>query len=76
MLNRTGRLAAVIVIVAGWLFLAIPESAAANRAFKCGDPPPTTAASASQQRDARANRTAVASKTQIGPRSPSSAAAS
>jgi len=40
MLNRTGRLAAVIVIVAGWLFLAIPESAAANRAFKCGDPPP------------------------------------
>lgn len=41
MLNRTGRLAAAIVIMAGLLFLAIPQSAVANSAFGCSDPPPT-----------------------------------
>ena len=40
MLNRTGRLAAAIVIMAGWLFLATPQSAIANRAFECGDTGP------------------------------------
>ena len=41
MLNRTGRLAAAIVIMAGLLFLAIPQSAVAISAFDCGDERPT-----------------------------------
>ena len=40
MLNRTGRLVAAIVIMAGWLFLAIPQSAVANRALECDETPP------------------------------------
>lgn len=41
MLSRTGRLAAVVVVMAGLLFLGIPQSSvAANTAFGCGDPPP------------------------------------
>lgn len=40
MLSRTARLAAAIVIMAGWSFLATPGSVVANSTFECEETPP------------------------------------
>ncbi len=40
MLNRAGRLVAAVFIMAGWLFLATPQSAIATGQFECGDSGP------------------------------------